>query len=422
MHKRLAAVVLVLLAVLTAVPVLAQQERPTIPEWLTNDADGRFTTLLAAVDAAGLTETLSSDGPFTVLAPTNDAFDTALSFLGVTADELMADTERLRDILLLHVVPGTYFFRNLTSGPTLDAALEGEAVTFALDGGVFTANGVAITDVDNVASNGVVHVLEDGILLPGGMFQAAHVRFAHFSPDAPEVDVYLNGELSDAQAVGFGTVTEWMEVPIGTYAVAAAPTGASVDEAALGPVNLSFGPGTWTTVAAFGSLENGTLTAQTVPEDFSAIPDGQANVTFFHAVEGGPTVDVLTSGNVAVPGLGYPGTLDDGTNDGLFAVNLPADTYDVQIVETGTNGPSLVDAPGVEFAAGMSYLVAVIGTPDSPQVVIVSTDPAAVMTTPAEQPADTGEAAAPEATSEPSVPAPEETEPTPEATPETSGG
>lgn len=421
MHTRFAAVLLVLLVVLVAIPVAAQEERPTIAEWLESDADARFTTLLAAIEAAGLTETLNSDGPFTVLAPTNDAFDAALAFLGMTGDELMADTEMLREILLYHVIPGSYFFRNLTSGPTLDAALEGTTVTFNLEGNDFTANGVNIDDVDNVASNGIVHVLEDGILLPPGMFPPAQVRVAHFSPDAPEADFYLNGELSEAQGIGFGSVSDWMEVPIGTYAVALTAARTSLDEAILGPVNLSFGPGTWTTIAVIGSVENGTLTAQGIPEDFSAIPDGQARVTFFHAIEGAPTVDVLAEGNVAVPELGYPGTLDDGANDGVFVVTLPAGNYDIQIVETGTNAPALADAPGTELASGFAYLIAAIGTPDSPQMIVVPTDVTAMMAA-AEQEAvtgDTGAAPAAEATAEATPEAtPETVEPTPEATPE----
>ncbi len=57
-------------------------------------ANGSFTTLVAAVQAAGLVETLSGEGPFTVFAPTDDAFAAALEALGMTADELLADTER----------------------------------------------------------------------------------------------------------------------------------------------------------------------------------------------------------------------------------------------------------------------------------------------------------------------------------------
>ena len=65
-----------------------------------------FSTLVAAVQAAGLVDTLSSDGPFTVFAPTNAAFDDALAALGLTADELLADTETLTSILTYHVLAG----------------------------------------------------------------------------------------------------------------------------------------------------------------------------------------------------------------------------------------------------------------------------------------------------------------------------
>lgn len=67
---------------------------------------GSFTTLLAAAQAAGLAETLADGGPFTVFAPTDDAFAAALEDLGLTADELLADTETLTSILAYHVVPG----------------------------------------------------------------------------------------------------------------------------------------------------------------------------------------------------------------------------------------------------------------------------------------------------------------------------
>ena len=67
---------------------------------------GSFTTLVAAVEAAGLVETLSGEGPYTVFAPTDEAFAAALDALGITADELLADTDTLTSILTYHVVPG----------------------------------------------------------------------------------------------------------------------------------------------------------------------------------------------------------------------------------------------------------------------------------------------------------------------------
>ncbi len=77
MRRIVALLAALLAAVVLAVPAFAQ-ERPSIPELLANDADGRFTTLLAAVEAAGLGDALSGEGPFTVLAPTNDAFAATL--------------------------------------------------------------------------------------------------------------------------------------------------------------------------------------------------------------------------------------------------------------------------------------------------------------------------------------------------------
>ena len=79
---------------------------PTMDIVETATAAGDFTTLVAAVEAAGLVETLQGDGPYTVFAPTDEAFAAALEDLGLTADELLADTETLASILTYHVVEG----------------------------------------------------------------------------------------------------------------------------------------------------------------------------------------------------------------------------------------------------------------------------------------------------------------------------
>src|SRR5690606_24550542 len=121
---------------LTFATQIFAQDRPSLMAALEGDADGRFSTLVAAIDAAGLRETLEGEGPFTVLAPTNDAIAASLEGMGMSAEDLLADTDTLSSILLYHVIPGQYFFRNLTSGPTLDTALEGETVTFDLTDGV----------------------------------------------------------------------------------------------------------------------------------------------------------------------------------------------------------------------------------------------------------------------------------------------
>ena len=157
MRKLGSLVLALLILVLSVIPAFAQ-ERPSVLEILENDADGRFTTLVAAIDAAGLREALEAEGPFTILAPTNDAFLAALETMGVSPEQALLLGEGLQPILLKHVIAGQYFFRNLTGGPTVET-LSGESVTFNLTDGVFTVNGVGISDPDQL------YAIEDGEIL-----------------------------------------------------------------------------------------------------------------------------------------------------------------------------------------------------------------------------------------------------------------
>lgn len=134
-----------------------------------------FSTLAAAVEAAGLQDALADpDATLTVFAPTNQAFEAALDALGLTAEELLADTETLTSILTYHVLGET-----VTSGDILDAdaeeipvePLSGEELTVVVadDGTVGFADQTAtVTMTDIEASNGVIHVI-DAVLLPPSM-------------------------------------------------------------------------------------------------------------------------------------------------------------------------------------------------------------------------------------------------------------
>ena len=83
---------------------------------------GQFPTLVAAVQAAGLVETLKGEGPFTVFAPTEEAFANALSALGLTAEQLLADTDTLTAVLTYHVIPGTVMSSDLIGASDLNVA------------------------------------------------------------------------------------------------------------------------------------------------------------------------------------------------------------------------------------------------------------------------------------------------------------
>ena len=126
-------------------------------------AAGSFSTLLAAAEAAGLVETLRGEGPFTVFAPTDDAF---AALPEGTVEGLLADPEALAAILTYHVIPGEVMSSALTEGMTA-TTVNGADVTFTLEGGP-KINGANIVRPDVDASNGVIHVIDAVILPPEG--------------------------------------------------------------------------------------------------------------------------------------------------------------------------------------------------------------------------------------------------------------
>lgn len=123
---------------------------------------GQFSTVLAAVQAAGLTETLNGAGPFTVFAPRDEAF-AALPAGLVDALLLPENKDALTKILTYHVVPGTVMSADIADGEV--ATVEGQNVTLSTADGV-TVNGAKVIQADVVASNGVIHVIDTVIVPP----------------------------------------------------------------------------------------------------------------------------------------------------------------------------------------------------------------------------------------------------------------
>jgi uncharacterized surface protein with fasciclin (FAS1) repeats len=146
-------------------PMPAEQTDMTITEIVA--AEDGFSTLLAAVEAADLGETLSSEGPFTVFAPTNEAF-AALPEETLNALLEPKNQEQLAGILTYHVLPGEVPSTDVTAGEVETA--NGAPFTISVDGGVVTivdaaGNEATVTATDIEASNGVIHVI-DSVLLP----------------------------------------------------------------------------------------------------------------------------------------------------------------------------------------------------------------------------------------------------------------
>jgi uncharacterized surface protein with fasciclin (FAS1) repeats len=125
-------------------------------------AAGNFTTLIAAVQAAGLVETLKSEGPLTVFAPTDEAF---AKLPEGTLEALLADTDTLAQILKYHVVPGKVMAADVVNLTSADTAA-GERLNIMVMGDKVMINDATVIVTDIECSNGVIHVI-DTVVIPG---------------------------------------------------------------------------------------------------------------------------------------------------------------------------------------------------------------------------------------------------------------
>jgi len=125
---------------------------------------GSFTTLVTAVEAADLVDVLKGDGPFTVFAPTDDAF--AALPQGVL-DDLLADQTALTEVLTYHVVAGKYMAADVVSLNSL-TTIQGDDLAITVTGTTVQIDGATVVQTDIETSNGVIHVI-DMVVVPGGI-------------------------------------------------------------------------------------------------------------------------------------------------------------------------------------------------------------------------------------------------------------
>lgn len=121
---------------------------------------GQFNTLVKAVQTAGLVDTLKSEGPFTVFAPTDAAF---AKLPAGTVEALLADPEKLRAILTYHVVPGKIMAGDVKAGEV--KTVQGDTLDITVSGGQVMIDQATVVTTDVGASNGVIHVI-DTVVMP----------------------------------------------------------------------------------------------------------------------------------------------------------------------------------------------------------------------------------------------------------------
>ena len=121
---------------------------------------GNFTTLAAALKAAGLTDTLSKKGPFTMFAPTDEAFK---KLPAGAMDALLKDSAKLKAVLNYHVIAGHVTARDMKSGDVM--TLQGSPLTAVVSSSEVKVNGAHVKRTDLVATNGVIHAI-DAVIMP----------------------------------------------------------------------------------------------------------------------------------------------------------------------------------------------------------------------------------------------------------------
>ncbi len=266
----------------------------------TAKAAGSFTTLGAAVDAAGLTETLNGEGPFTVFAPTDDAFK-ALPAGALDALLKPENKEALATILKYHVVPGKVMAADIAAGDV--ATVEGSTVKLATEGGV-TVNDAKVTSADVAASNGVIHVI-DKVLIPSSIDVAS--LLAAPTTTAP------------AAPAAAGTIVD-VAVANGSFTTLVA----AVNAAGLGETLSGTGPFTVFAPSddAFAALPAGVVDALVKPEN----KDTLTKILTYHVVAGTVLAADIKAGDVpTVEG----GTVKLATEGGVTVNDAKVVTADV---------------------------------------------------------------------------------------------
>jgi transforming growth factor-beta-induced protein len=252
-----------LASLLTAVPAPARAQDTSADIVDTAVEAGSFTTLATALEAAGLADTLKGPGPFTVFAPTDEAF--AELPVG-TVEGLLANPDQLRAVLTYHVVPGRVTAADVLA-LTAATTVQGENVAVSAQGGGVRINDANVIQADIMASNGVIHVL-DSVILPPSM-------------------TAMTAQPGPAPATGASVDIVDTAVAAGSFSTLAT----ALDAAGL--VETLKGPGPFTVFAptdeAFAKLPAGTL------EGLLGNPDALRSVLTYHVVSGRVTAaDAVT--------------------------------------------------------------------------------------------------------------------------------
>ncbi|MBK8798297.1 MAG: fasciclin domain-containing protein [Anaerolineales bacterium] len=358
------AVVLALMLSLLPVQTFAQEGLSAKADLVeTAIAAGDFDTLVELVQTAGLAETLQGEGPFTVFAPTDEAF---AALPADVLDALAADPEMLQSVLLYHVIPGRLIAALISDGKEV-ATAEGSNVLFSFADGVKQVNGATIVAKDIQASNGVIHVI-DSVMLPPAIAATLGVAEADSEEAAmAETEVMTDTAETETAMAETEVMTDTAETDmamadmamtdiVDTAVAAGSFNTLAAAVQAAGLVDALKGDGPFTVFAptddAFAKLPQETIDA------LLADPTGDlSQILLYHVVPGkvmaadlsdGLEVDTLQGSPVVVT-LSDAGAMINDAN--IIATDIEASNGVIHVIDSVLMPPLEADAMAADAAA-----------------------------------------------------------------------
>lgn len=187
----------------------------------------------------------------------------------------------------------------------------------------------------------------------------AQIRLAHFGVGAPDIDLYINGNITDIQGLRYTDITGWYRLNTQqSIEVTITAEDAPIDEALL-QETLTIDAGTWVTLAVIGIVEAETLSLSVLTEDFSPLDAVETRVTLFHAAPLAAAVDLFAGDIRLIGALEYPGNQQD--NDGIVTRTID-EVNDVVTIVDSVTGETIVDLGDFTFSRQRHYFIAVIST------------------------------------------------------------
>jgi|GEM_PF-4177249 len=385
--------VLVVMAIFL-VPSMAQSRAKSISDIVDSGIDPtlQFTILEELLEAAPrIRNRLDRQGQFTLFAPDDNAFLKMQSSTGLTPDDILSDRELVTAILNYHIIdrPLSAEQLRIQNGNLLLTTLNDStiAVNLNVDNTISLNLTTTIISENIIASNGYIHVIDDVLsnsiittiveengtdstepettTTPVAVAQAqtvattANIRIAHFSPDAPDVDVILNDEVL-FEDHAYESVSDFEPLDQGIYTASIVST--DVSRQFEVELDLTVLDGDFVTILLIGSYEDDDLQVVTLQEDFSATDEDEVRLLFYNAIQESPSANMMIDGEVLFESVSFAE---------FERAELDAGEVVFSIVRTRDVNDALINAEDLNLNATSFYSIVMYGTESDPEWALI---------------------------------------------------